>query len=108
MNEGNNKNLLIAMVLSLLVFAGWQYFVATPQMKAEQARQQQLVKQEKKAAPPQAPGLPAAAASGQIQSRDAALKAGGPRVAIDAPMVDGSIRLTGAMLDDLRLKTYRE
>ena len=34
MNNGNNKNLIIAMALSLLVFAGWQYFVARPQMKA--------------------------------------------------------------------------
>ncbi len=107
MNDGNNKNLLIAMALSLLVFVGWQYFVATPQMKAEQARQQQLAKQEK-AAPPRAPGVPALAAPSQHQSREAALKAGGPRVAIDAPMVDGSIRLTGAMIDDLRLKQYRE
>ncbi len=107
MNDGNNKNLLIAMALSLMVFAGWQYFVATPQMKAEQARQQQLAKQEK-AAPPKTPGLPALAAADQHESREAALKAGGPRVAIDAPMVDGSIRLTGASIDDLRLKNYRE
>ena len=41
-------------------------------------------------------------------SRDAALKAGGKRVAIDAPMVDGSILLKGARFDDLRLKKYRE
>ena len=107
MNDGNNKNLIIAMALSLLVFVGWQYFVSTPQMKAEQARQQLLAKQEK-LAPPQAPGLPGVAASGQHMTRDAALKAGGARVAIDTPMVDGSIRLTGAKLDDLRLKTYRE
>jgi YidC/Oxa1 family membrane protein insertase len=109
MNDGNNKNLLIAMVLSLLVFAGWQYFVATPQMKAEQARQQTLAKQEK-TAPPQKPGVGtpglAGIVPGQPMTREAALKAGGPRVAIDTPMVDGSIRLTGAKLDDLRLKNY--
>jgi len=107
MNDGNNKNLLIAMALSLMVFAGWQYFIATPQMKAEQARQQQLAHQDKKAVPQQAPGLPGMAASGQHMTREAALKAGGARVAIDTPMVDGSIRLTGAKLDDLRLKNYR-
>ena len=39
MTEGNNKNFLIALALSLLVFAVWQYFVATPQMEAERARQ---------------------------------------------------------------------
>jgi YidC/Oxa1 family membrane protein insertase len=107
MNNGNNKNLIIAMALSLLVFAGWQYFIATPQMKAEQTRQQQLAKQEK-ATPAHAPGLPGVAAAGQHMTREAALKAGGARVAIDTPMVDGSIRLAGAVVDDLRLKTYRE
>jgi YidC/Oxa1 family membrane protein insertase len=107
MNDGNNKNLLIAMALSLLVFAGWQYFVGTPQMKAEQARQQVLAKQVKTAAP-QTPGLPGVAAPGQHMTRAAALKAGGPRIDIDTPMVDGSIQLRGARLDDLRLKTYRE
>ncbi len=108
MNDGNNKNLLIAMALSLMVFAGWQYFVATPQMKAEQARQATLSKQEKAGAAPAAPGLPGMAASSQKLTREAALKAGGPRIAIDTPMVDGSIRLAGAKLDDLRLKTYRD
>jgi len=106
MNSGNNKNLIIAMALSLLVFAGWQYFIATPQMKAEQARQQHLTKQEK-VAPAHAPDLPGVAGPSQHMTREAALKAGGARVAIDTPMVDGSIRLTGAVIDDLRLKTYR-
>ncbi len=111
MNEGNNKNFLIALALSLLVFAVWQYFVATPQMKAEQARQAVLTKQEKPVAAPGAPGAPGmqgVTVPGSPQTRLAALKAGGPRVAIDAPMVDGSIQLTGARLDDLRLKNYHE
>jgi YidC/Oxa1 family membrane protein insertase len=108
MNEGNNKNFLIALALSLLVFAVWQYFVATPQMKAEQARQAALSRQEKPAAAPGAPGMQGVTAPATAQTREAALKAGGARVAIDAPMVDGSIQLTGARLDDLRLKNYRE
>jgi YidC/Oxa1 family membrane protein insertase len=110
MNEGNNKNFLIALALSLLVFAVWQYFVATPQMKAEQARQAALTRQEKPATPvgaPSAPGLQGVAATA-AQTREAALKAGGTRVVINAPMVDGSIQLTGARMDDLRLKNYHE
>jgi len=111
MNEGNNKNFLIALALSLLVFAVWQYFVATPQMEAERARQAELTKQEQPAAPPAAPaapGMTGVQAPATALSREAALKAGGARVAVDAPMVDGSIQLTGARFDDLRLKQYRE
>lgn len=107
MNEGNNKNFLIALALSLVVFAGWQYFVATPQMKAEQARQAALTKQQKPGAAPSAPGI-AKNAPATALAREAALKAGGARVAIDAPMVDGSIQLKGAQIDDLRLKNYHE
>ena len=51
-----NKNLILAIALSALVLFAWQYFIATPQMKAEQARQAQLTKQEKPASGQAAPG----------------------------------------------------
>ena len=111
----NNKNLIAAFALSALVLFGWQWFVAMPQMRAEQARQAVLAHQEKAQAPTAAPGAPGAPGPGLPaggstvhMSRDAALKAEGARVAIDTPMLDGSIALKGAKLDDLRLKTYRE
>jgi len=112
----SNKNILLAIALSAAVLFLWQYFVATPSMKAEQARQQQLAKQTgaskpapaPSTAPGDAPGLPGIASSNARLSRSAALKAGGARVKIDTAMVDGSILLKGARLDDLRLKKYRE
>jgi YidC/Oxa1 family membrane protein insertase len=109
----NNKNVLLAIALAAAVLFVWQYFVATPAMKAEQARQAALSHQEKgkPAAQPasgSAPGIPGIAEPTAHISRDAALKAGGVRVAIDTPMVDGSILLKGARIDDLRLKKYRE
>ena len=112
----SNKNILLAIALSAAVLFLWQYFVATPSMKAEQARQQQLAKQTgaskpapaPSTAPGNAPGLPGIASSNARLSRSAALKAGGARVKIDTAMVDGSILLRGARLDDLRLKKYRE
>jgi len=109
----NNKNVLLAIALAAAVLFLWQYFVATPAMKAETARQEALTKQEKGKPPATAsasgaPNLPGIAGTTPHMSRDAALKAGGARIAIDTPMVDGSILLKGAKLDDLRLKKYRE
>jgi YidC/Oxa1 family membrane protein insertase len=115
----NNKNLIVAFALSALVLFGWQYFVAMPQMRAERAHQSAVVPARKTPAlaaapattPPQTPsGASLIPPQGTIvhQSREMALKAQGPRIAIDTPMLDGSIALKGARLDDLRLKKYRE
>ncbi len=104
----NNKNVLFAIALAAATLFLWQYFVATPSMKAEQARQAHLSHQEKNKPVASAPGLPGIAGGDTHLSREAALKAGGKRVAIDTAMVDGSILLKGARIDDLRLKKYHE
>ena len=120
MNE-TNRNMIIAIVLSALVLIGWQVFIAGPQMqKAQQA--QQLAAQQ--AAQSSTPGLPtnansstpmpavtstAPATTGAATFADrAAAIAASSRVAIDTPSLTGSISLTGARLDDLELKKYRE
>ena len=78
----NNKNLIVAFALSALVLFGWQWFVAMPQMRAEQAHQAALAHQEKAAAPTTAgapnPGLPAGGTTIHM-TREAALKAEGAR-----------------------------
>ncbi|MEO8667530.1 MAG: membrane protein insertase YidC, partial [Bauldia sp.] len=116
----DSRNFIIAIVLSIVVLFGWQYFFATPQIeraKQEQQRTEQLQKQQSGQDQPSAtgaapgtaaPGSPAvdAGASGAA-SRDAAL-AQSPRVAIETPRLSGSINLHGARLDDLRLNDFHE
>jgi YidC/Oxa1 family membrane protein insertase len=118
MNE--HRNTILAVVLSLIVVVGWQYFIGYPQM--EKQRQEALLKQQEQsqqqpgAAPatpgPQAgaaplPGAPAAAAPAQPLTREAVIAASA-HVAIDTPRLNGSIDLKGARIDNLALEQYRE
>ncbi|MET0921679.1 MAG: membrane protein insertase YidC [Xanthobacteraceae bacterium] len=110
----DQKNTLLAIVLSALVLIGWQIFFGMPQMeKQKQAQQQQqtpsapTVPQQPGITPqpgtvPQAPGGP-----GLTMSREAAL-AQSPRVRIETPSLAGSIALKGGRVDDLSLTKYRE
>jgi YidC/Oxa1 family membrane protein insertase len=103
----DNRNPIIAVLLSLAIFGAWEYFIGAPKMKADQAHQAQIALQHKQAqSAPQAAA--AAAPAAQHLSRGAALKQGGARIAIDTPSVDGSLLLKGAHLDDLRLKRFRD
>ncbi len=117
-----NKNLIVAIVLSVAVLIGWQYFFAAPQAdKQRQAAQQQQSTQVNPTAPnpppspsqaggPSAPvpgTVPGAPAAPVAETREAALTRS-PRVAIDTPSVAGSINLRGGRIDDVLLKHYRE
>ena len=117
----NNRNFFITIALSVLILTLWQVFYMNPRIEAqrEAAKIEAGRDQDKKAAeattpgteaPPQqqgaipsAPGTDGAAPLG----RDQALATTG-RVRIDTPSLQGSINLTGARLDDLKLKHYRE
>jgi YidC/Oxa1 family membrane protein insertase len=120
-----HKNTILAVVLSLLVIVGWQYFIGYPQMdRQRQEAQQQAQQKPAQAQPstqpatpnaaqpatPEVPGTPktgAPAAQAQAASREAVL-AGSPRIAIKTPRLGGSIDLKGGRIDDLTLTQYRE
>ncbi len=57
----DQKNTLLAIVLSAIVLIGWQFYFGLPQMeKQKQAQQQQQQAQQQPGAPP-APGTPSQA-----------------------------------------------
>jgi YidC/Oxa1 family membrane protein insertase len=119
----DNKNLLIAIVLSLVVLIGWNYFYGVPQMErqkqAQQAAQQQATPQPNQAGPlpgasppqgqpsPPIPGTVPTPPGVMPETRESVLQKS-PRVAIDTPNLAGSINLRGGRIDDVLLKNYHE
>ncbi|WP_142115751.1 membrane protein insertase YidC [Bosea sp. AK1] len=116
----DNRNLLLAIVMSVVVLLGWQFFYGVPQMEKQKQIAQQTQQAQSQQAPaagstpaPSTPGQPAGsaapgtAAPQQIGTREQALAAG-PRVKIDTPKIAGSLSLTGARIDDVSLKAYHE
>ena len=106
------RNLIVAIILSVVIMVGWMYFVQTPHLEKQQAAQQQQQAQTTQPAeqPAGQTGQPASApqdGSRKVVSREEALKES-PRVAIDTPRLSGSIALKGSRVDDLVLKEYRE
>ena len=119
MNDQNN--FLMAIVLSLAVLLGWQFFVTEPRLEEERARQQaEAALQESPsgasiAAVQDAPQNDLAAeiapqaAQGAPQVASATVTAGfatAPRLNVETPQLTGSIALMGARFDDLVLKAY--
>ena len=111
--QTDHRNMILAIALSMIVLFGWQFFIAGPQLEQAQ-RQAELAQQQQAAADnglatPATPGetVVPQQASGTFATREQALEAS-VRVPIDTPALAGSINLTGARLDDLRLKQYQE
>jgi YidC/Oxa1 family membrane protein insertase len=111
----NNRNIILAIVLSMVVLFGWQFFVAGPQMERAQ-QQAQLAAEQQAAADPglatpttQGEAATPAATTGtqSFATREAAIAAT-QRVSIETEDLSGSINLTGALIDDLHLKQYHE
>jgi YidC/Oxa1 family membrane protein insertase len=132
----DQKNLVLAIVISVVILLGYQMFFEKPrreeQQTQQQSQQQQAGQQQPVQAPQAASGQPGAApavpgapvsempqlgvdTSGVVggsaadpkAERTAALKQS-PRVAIHSPALSGSLSLKGARIDDLLLNKYRE
>jgi YidC/Oxa1 family membrane protein insertase len=103
------KNTLLAIVLSALVLIAWQYFYGLPQMQRQAQNQPQTQQTPGSAQNPSVtgPGQSASAAAPKPLTREEALKQGA-RIAIDTPSLKGSIALKGARIDDVLLARYHE
>lgn len=120
-----NRNTILAVILSGLVLIAWQYFYNIPTMEKQRAAQQAELAQKQAANPAPTPVDPASPAPGAtstpvpggptvapaanvpVQGRSTVIAAG-PRVKIDTPSISGSIALTGGRIDDVALVKYRE
>jgi YidC/Oxa1 family membrane protein insertase len=118
----DNRNTILAVILSGLVLIAWQYFYNVPQMEKQRALQQtqaELVKPTQAtpgsttpqaSTPTPSASAPAAnqpASTATIVARDTAIAAT-PRIKISSPRLTGSISLKGARIDDLALTQFRE
>ncbi|RTE89883.1 MULTISPECIES: membrane protein insertase YidC [Bradyrhizobium] len=125
----DNRNTILAVILSGLVLIAWQYFYNVPQMEKQRAQQQTQAELQKGSTPqpsasatpggaPATPGSapqpgaaqPSTPAVNQVQpvvARETAIAAS-PRVKIETPRIVGSISLKGGRIDDIALVQYRE
>jgi YidC/Oxa1 family membrane protein insertase len=133
----DNKNTILAIVLSGLVLIAWQYFVGMPQEKARQeklAQQQQTTQQQAQPTPSGQPAQPATQAPSATQApapgpqvgtapqvpgqapqitapasaSRADILAATPRVPVATGSLQGSIALKGGRIDDLALVKHRQ
>ncbi|MFG1477182.1 membrane protein insertase YidC [Xanthobacter sp. V4C-4] len=116
----DNRNMIIAIALSVAILIGWQYFFGIPQAdRQRQAAEQQRIAAQRDAAAsagatPQPGAVPGAvpqagqpSAPARPLTREEAVAAT-PRALIETPRLKGSISLRGGRVDDLLLTEYHE
>lgn len=113
--DENNRNFIVALSLSILVFLVWHFFYVAP--KQELQRERQKIEAELKKAK-ESPIAPKANVKGvgdptienvlrSTLSRDAALKLS-KRIDFETSAIKGSISLLGGQIDDISLKHHRK
>jgi YidC/Oxa1 family membrane protein insertase len=106
MDQNDQRNFLIAIVLTVVFLFAYQSLVLDP--AAERQRAQSEARQQLEGAQQVSPdGDPSAGAPVQRTVDMEEALAADDRIIFDAGAVDGSIRLKGARLDDLSLKRHR-
>jgi YidC/Oxa1 family membrane protein insertase len=106
------RNLILAIVLSVTIIIAFQYFYEMPRLRQAEQRQQETTQQSQ--TPEEAARAPAGGvqpmpggAAPAAEARRAQVVAEGERLPFDNGRVKGSIALTGGRIDDLVLTDYR-
>jgi YidC/Oxa1 family membrane protein insertase len=118
----DQKNMILAFVLSAIVLIAWEYFYAMPQRLRQETLQRQIA-QTQQTQPPSAPTTATPAIPGpqtaptpaqactssplEPKSRESVL-ASTQRIPIETPQLKGSISLTGGRIDDVSLAQYHD
>ncbi len=114
------KNLVLAIVLSVTIIIGFQYFYEMPRIQDEQRRQAAIEESTGSSTAPTPAPLPSGAANTEIPAapgsvptdqpvealRDIVL-AEGERIAIDNGRLAGSFGVTGGRIDDIVMTDYK-
>ena len=115
--DDQNKNLMLAMALSLLVILVWYTLFPPPEQPVNPAPETQAEQTDAQApagavppvaTPPAPAGEAAPAPAGAAQQSAGEKPIEAPRIAIDTPRLSGSISLRGGRIDMLELNDYRE
>lgn len=102
--QGDSKNLILAVAVSMLILLGWNYFYERPLMEARKAELMAQQAKQKAAAPAV---VSTTAVAPKLVTPEQALRES-PRLKIASPTLRGSINLKGARIDDLVLQGYNE
>ena len=98
--DDQNKNLILATALSLVVLIGWFALFPPPESTILDPNAETL---------PQETPVPSAAELATSTAPQMAVEgADAPRVEINSPRVEGSLSLQGGRIDQLAFKDYRE
>ena len=114
----DQKNMFLAIALSLAILAGWQFLIEAPRREAQLAEQARQAELAQRAAPggqtaPARPGVPLPPVIGTdgtvggIKPRGDAI-AESRRIPLQSASLSGSVNLENGRIDDVVLRNFRE